>query len=265
MGEQFDLERKKCVAATEKGGSYDANSQGMPFKLKCRVLPFHAFEIISDPPGKAYLGVEDSTKQKVDREEMSLVKRMIRHQDSYLGGAGYGDRGGYDITLIEMVTPIKGYKPACLPSPKFDDIKEGKAESALAGYGKYHRSSGKTCQTNTFGQVKYHYCDKSEAVGSDACDTNTPAPSNKACTRFFDDVSTPDAPPGNTEEIRLKMPKGDVLCYPAKNPENPEFGWCKTKGNYYNKDSTDESEEGWGFCSSECFQDLKESDGGVLR
>merc|ERR1712226_838760 len=99
MGEQFDLERKKCVAATEKGGSYDANSQGMPFKLKCRVLPFHAFEIISDPPvrwhwphsslrshtqGKAYLGVEDSTKQKVDREEMSLVKRMIRHQDSYL-------------------------------------------------------------------------------------------------------------------------------------------------------------------------------------
>merc|ERR1712215_544919 len=262
--ENFEVERQKCVKATNQGGSHTAQSNGMSFQLKCKILPFHGFEIIADPPGKAYLGIEDSTIPKTAGEEMALVKRMIRHQDTYLGGAGYGDRGGYDIPLIEMQTPVTK-NPACLPSPKFDDIHEGRSDSLLAGYGKYHRSSGATCQTNTYGLMKYHYCDKDTGKGSGACNTNDPPPMSPACQRFLKNkFPTDDDFPLDVEEIRLKTPKKDHYCYPRQNPESPDYGWCHTVGNYYNKDRTTD-DKGWGYCGSECYLDSSEKDGGVLR
>ena len=61
-----------------------------------------------------------------------------------------------------------------LPSPSFDDIRTGHDDTILAGYGRYQRyhcpalttsfllirSAGKTCETNRFGPMKFHYCDK---------------------------------------------------------------------------------------------------------
>ena len=59
----------------------------------------------------------------------------------------------------------------CLASPGFEDTRQGKDDSILAGYGRYHRSGGegaavcprsggKTCETNKGGPMKFHYCDK---------------------------------------------------------------------------------------------------------
>ena len=79
-----------------------------------------------------------------ERGQKSLIKRVIRHAHSYQGGASYGAYGGYDISLLELETPISGLTLACLPRLGFDDIKQGK----LAGYGKYQRDAGQTCQTN---------------------------------------------------------------------------------------------------------------------
>ena len=76
--------------------------------------------------------------------QKSHIKRALRHAHSYRGGASYGTYGGYDISLLELETPLSGVKLACVPKLEFDDIIPGK----LAGYGKYHRDKGQTCQTN---------------------------------------------------------------------------------------------------------------------
>ena len=75
---------------------------------------------------------------------MSNIKRALRHAHSYRGGASYGTFGGYDISLLELETPLSGVTLACVPKLEFDDIITGK----LAGYGKYQRDKGQTCQTN---------------------------------------------------------------------------------------------------------------------
>ena len=57
----------------------------------------------------------------------------------YRGGGTYGHFGGYDITLLEMAKPIVGFQTACLPSPSFDDLRAGKDDTMIAGYGRYFR------------------------------------------------------------------------------------------------------------------------------
>ena len=73
-------------------------------------------------------------------------------------GAGYRDFGGYDITIGHLEHPFRRFKLACLPGPLFDDIRSGKDDSTIAGYGRYIRKD-EICQTNRFGQMKFHYCD----------------------------------------------------------------------------------------------------------
>ena len=96
------------------------------------------------------------------------------------------------------------------------------------------RDNGETCETNRFGQMKFHYCSqvvrlgifnmvllpffKDEGAGSEACIRDKPAPQPKACARsgpvtkvlkvsdpflrFFADQKTPNKVPDDVEEIR---------------------------------------------------------------
>ena len=58
---------------------------GMKYTLKCRRLKkTKAFEIVAEPPGKAFLGVNNiGYKRANPNEEMVDIKRHIRHADTY--------------------------------------------------------------------------------------------------------------------------------------------------------------------------------------
>ena len=55
------------------------------------------------------------------------------------------------MVLIKLQKATR-FQPACLPGPKFED---SNIRVILAGYGKYFRAS---CQTNSRGPMKQHYC-----------------------------------------------------------------------------------------------------------
>ena len=211
---------------------------------------------------------------------MSEIKRHIRHQNAYKGGGTYGLFGGYDITLLELQRPFHGYKPACLPSPTFDDIRLEKNDSILAGFGAYHRNEGNTCQTNEFGKMKYHYCDSRSGNGSDACQNDSPPTMSQECDEFFKDKSTPNSFPTGVEEIRIIGGAQDsrtaiengapgIFCFPKNNPEKKEYGWCRTLGHYYQADipgmDMNPLYSSWGFCSKECYLDNSIKNLGILR
>merc|ERR1719222_653123 len=273
--DKIDEYREKCVKATERNENYKV-LVGQPglretfeYHLKCRWLKkTAAFEIFSDPPGKAWLGVNNINHKRVNpRREEVAIKRHIRHLKTYRGGGTYGHFGGHDITLLELDRPIFGFRTACLPSPSFDDIRGGHDDSILAGYGRYQRSNGKTCETNRFGPMKFHYCDKTYGTGQDACIKTDPPPMPKECESFFDNLETPDTVPCNKEEIRIKSRKGgkDVMCSPKHNPENEEHGWCHTKGNYYEVGRENDHEKSWGFCGKDCYLDTDVPSIGIIR
>jgi len=271
--DKIDEYRERCAQATQRGEEYKV-SMPMPgrrsneFSLKCRWLKkSDAFEIIATPPGKAWLGVNNINQQRVNpRREEVHIKRHIRHANTYRGGGTYGFFGGHDITLLELDRPIHGFRTACLPSPSFDDIRGGHDDTILAGYGRYQRTGGRTCETNRFGPMKFHYCDKTYGTGQDACIKTDPPPQSKECESFFDDLETPDTVPSNMEEIRIQREgKKDVMCYPKHNPVDPEHGWCHTKGNYYEVGNENSHEKSWGFCGKECYLDGDVPQTGILR
>ena len=256
------------METTARGEDYTKTKLGANFKLRCKRLNSGDLEIRTDPKGKAWLGVDDVKRNIVrNMEHMSEVKRHIRHQKTYRGGGNYGNFGGYDITLVELETPMVGYQPACLPGPKFDDIRLEEKDSILAGYGRYLRTQGATCETNRFGEMKFHYCDKQHGEGSSACITDKLPPMAGECDKFFNNPNTPDTVPGELEEIRIQKQseKESVYCYPKTNPENPSYGWCITEGNYYDKNNIDGRYRGWGFCGKDCFLDTDTMNSGILR
>jgi len=271
----IDEHRQECVEATERNEDYKVLvaqpglRETFEYKLKCRWLKkTEAFEILAEPPGKAWLGVNNINQKRVNpRREEVAIKRHIRHLKTYRGGGTYGHFGGHDITLLELDRPIFGFRTACLPSPSFDDIRGGQDDTKLAGYGRYQRNSGKTCETSRFGPMKFHYCDKTYGTGQDACVKSEPPPQSKECESFFDNIDTPDTVPSNKEEIRIERGKGqhDVMCYPKHNPENEEHGWCHTKGNYYEVGRENSHEKSWGFCGKDCYLDEDAPQTGILR
>ena len=260
--------REECVETTARGEYYTSTRLGENLKLKCKWMESGNLEVRTEPKGKAWVGVDD-VKRNVKRnlKQMSEIKRHIRHPQSYRAGGTYGLFGGYDITLVELERPIVGYQPACLPGPKFDDIRLEKKDSMLAGYGKYLRSEGQTCETNRFGEMKIHYCDRQYGAGGSACITEKPPPMAAECKQFFNDPDTPNTVPGEVEEILIRgqSEKNATYCYPTTNPENPKYGWCKTNGNFYDPDNLDESFKGWGFCGKDCFLDTDIMNSGILR
>jgi len=261
--------REQCVKTTASGQWYRI-SGGMDRRIKCRWLECKrcrvpSLEVITNPPAKAWIGI-DKVKENHQKNQANMheIKRHIRHGESYRGGGSYGNYGGYDITLLEMVRPMMS-RPACLPSPDFDDIRLMEKNTILAGYGKYLRTKGQTCQTNKYGRMKKHYCDKNYGDGNTACITNKPAPMHKECQEFFKNPSTPNNFQGKEIRITDKSGKDITICYPPKNPENRDYGWCMTRGNYYNIDREDTSTKSWGFCGKDCFLDTQAEDKGVLR
>ena len=112
-----------------------------------------------------------------------------------------------------------------------------------------------------------HYCDKMYGAGSSACTTDQPPPSNPECKKFYEHQQKLHTKNDVGKEIRIQNESDEdiALCYPSKNPENETYGWCKTKGNFYHLYDHKPDEEGWGFCSKDCYLDITESNSGVLR
>merc|ERR1719222_1174216 len=90
--DKIDELRQKCVEATERNEDYKVlvaqSGETFEYHLKCRWLKkTEAFEIFSDPPGKAWLGVNNINQKRVNpiREEVA-IKRHIRHLKTYRYG-----------------------------------------------------------------------------------------------------------------------------------------------------------------------------------
>ena len=160
---------------------------------------------------------------------------------------------------------MEGFKSACLPSTTFHDVGR---DGRLAGYGKYHRNRGDTCQTNQFGKFKYHYC----KGGPNPCRKDK-VPEDEECSKFYDKnkEGVKDVSSGKDEIMILHRVNNTrkyqtSSCFRRVNPESPEYGWCEVKGNYYDLDRPRHLEpSAWGYCSRDCFLDKKEADGSKLR
>lgn len=206
---------KQCVEQTAAGQKYHSNR----FTLQCRIVTtferkkkqrINNLEIVSlNPIGKAWMGVNDMNNwTNVDSGSLSNIKRTIMPEHAYQGGNDYGDYGGYDIAIMELEHPLNTFQPACLPSPSFNDY----ANSKLAGYGKYFRTSGSgqdICQTNQYGPMKYHYC-KSK------CSTKKPPPTSGICRSFFKNHNVPD----QKEEVMIMKGKRTNFCFRSENKED---------------------------------------------
>jgi len=252
--------REECVKKTAEGGAYTITKERRgEFKIKCRWLKGtksadRALELITDPTGYVYAGVDNIQEEGYEteiRQNERKIKRHIRHPNSYRGGSKYGAFGGYDITMLELDAPMDGkFIGVCLPGPEFDDIREGRDDSILSGYGLYYRDDGDICQTNNYGPMKFHYCDQEKGLGNEACKTEDPVPNDPICERFYKQHEMPEG----VEEIKILTLSGkNIFCSARRNPEDVSFGWCYTKGNYYESNNPKEGQNGWGFCSRDCF------------
>ena len=196
------------------------------------------------PKPKVWVGMDkmNENMSNYSGSQSAFVKRAIRHELSYKGGGNYGSYGGYDIGLLELDTPIHA-QLACLPV--FVEDTDIKAE--IAGYGTDRR---KNCLTNEFGFSKHHYC-KNE----NGCSKNRPPPQDEFCDQFFSKVDN-WSEAGKYDEVMIMRGRKPTFCHQTQNPENSNFGWCNT-GNidYYSFSGTRMSQDGWGYCSKDCYLD----------
>ena len=252
-----DLE--KCLT------SGTGRNDGQTFN--CRTLEDGSMEFSNIKP-EPILWVGLTSSRELDAGEEIKVKRFIRPKKALWR------YGGYDIALLEMKGATK-QPPACLPSPNFND----NVQSKVAGYGKFLRDNGTTCQTDEQGLMKYHYCEN-KGTGKHVCEQKPP-PQGKHCKKFFKkksslrkwiegkQYSNTHSGENMTPEISLVGSNGKVIatCY-VITATNKKHGWCKTKGNYYNLDKPKSETKGWGFCSKDCYLEdrVKEEGGsGTLR
>ena len=271
-----EIDRKKkmerCLQTTKKGKGTIVFMWETEIEIKCKWIMDEsdkkaklAFEVMAEPKGQVWIGINDTTgDMEYKRNYMRRIKRHIIHSEPYVGG-GYNDYGGYDIALLELDTPYNGNKVACLPSPTFDDIRLDQKDSIIAGYGNYRRD---VCETNNFGMMKFHYCDRKFGDGNLACNTDKPPPMPSECETFFNDPNTPNTVPAEVEEIKLEGVNAShpIFCYPKENPQNASFGWCLTEGNYFDRNNPDTMfQDGWGFCGKDCYLDTEVINKGILR
>ncbi len=175
---------------------------------------------------------------------------VVRHPQSYPGNGAYGKYGGYDITLVQLKSevPTRYGTPACLPLPQLHD--EG-IKANIAGYGSFYRKKDENmaqCLTDEYGKNKFHMCNE-PGRGEDICKDRAP-PMSEICSSFFTKTLTEF--PAEYEEIQLVDKNGhSEFCFPATSPRPGSQGWCEIKTNYYSL--TPINENGWGFCSKECY------------
>ena len=263
----------ECVKETQKGHTYiskhEARGGHVNWKLeiKCRYIEFEFpgkkgtlknLEIVMvNPKARIWVGRDNVRKKKLN-DETSTVKRVIRHAHSYKGGGVYGSYGGYDIALLELDTKINLSQFACIPSPSF---KDQNIEADIAGYGKYLRDGGETCETNQFGRSKHHYC----KVGG-MCIMDRKPPQSPKCKDFLASVGKNWSENGKYDEAMVKDKDLFYYCYPDTNPEDESFGWCETQGTFYDRKSRDHYSLSWGYCSSDCYLEKNgKLNGQILR
>merc|ERR1719450_1235697 len=121
------------------------------------------------------------------------------------------------------------------------------------------------CQTNQYGRSKFHYC-KDGSAGR--CRTDIPHPdTNPLCNTKMVQRRIQS---GRYDEIMMsKFDKetkklSHQFCFSNKNKENSTFGWCKTRGYYYDLHNPQKEYNSWGFCSKDCYLSA-ENKFGVLR
>ena len=133
----------ECVQRTSIGSFFSGKSG---LRLYCKRLPNFETQITTSPKGKVWVGI-DHMESGLDMklQQTREIKRHIFHRYSYGGKKYYAQEGGYDITLIEVEEPFaEYYSPVCLPGPNFDDIRMGKRDTVVAGYGLHLRKDKKT-------------------------------------------------------------------------------------------------------------------------
>jgi len=237
-----------CVEQTGKKGIYVKGEGYNECTLKCEPAGDGHIKIFPiNPHGQAYLGLESSYEESGELEVID-IEYLVYHKESYQGGGGYGEFGGYDITLLKLANETK-HTPACVPRGGFVDSGlgdiYGKKGATIAGYGKFTRSP---CMTDKYGDYKFHYCSEESK-----CDNSTSPPSLPACKKFFDHKDTPNSIPSDVTDVIVSDEDGDHYCYREMSPQNGSWGWC-----YIDWDATDmrllpQSAESWGFCSKDCF------------
>ena len=219
------------------------------------------------PHAEAYIGINDvNDRTSVAQGEKIRIEYIVRHRNSYRGGGNYGTFGGYDITLLKLVSPTN-VLPACLPAPSFQDSGLGPGfdniqNVMLAGYGRYYREP---CQTDELGPSPNHYCAKNSK-----CNTEENPPVSATCNKFL--TNNPEVQQEfsdkNLHKITLNIQgKDPVDCFRKTSYQEGSKGWCQV--------SDDASTIGeitgtssWGFCSKDCFlknTEYVEPDSSVFR
>ena len=242
----------------------------LKYEIKCRYIEFKLsghnetlknLEIVMvNPKGRIWVGRENVRKKQLN-DETSTIKRVIRHAHSYRGGGNYGSYGGHDIALLELDTKIQS-KLACVPSPSF---KDQNIMAEIAGYGKYLRDGGETCETNQYGRSKHHYCRRGSK-----CIVDQKPPQSPKCKDFFasddDDMKYMNKGYGKYDEAMIQNNEEFYYCYPEENPENHSFGWCETDGEFYDLKRPNSYSQSWGYCSGDCYLDKNRNlNGQILR
>jgi len=252
-----------CVRASTNGGTYTVHGR----QIKCRYITFrdvNSNDVLKNleitlvkPKGRVWVGVED-LRNRNSRHQSSTINKVHRHAHSYRGGGTYGDYGGYDICLMKLDNAIRA-KLACLPSPSYNDQD---TYGSLAGYGKYLRDHGRTCETNQHGLSKHHYC--SPELNPSRCRSDIPPPQDKFCKKFNREVKNWSENGTYNEALIIENGKS-VTCNNDVNLENENYGWCHTEGDFYHHERSNYHHQSWGFCSKDCFLDRWAGDGQVLR
>ena len=96
------------------------------------------------------------------------------------------------------------------------------------------------------------------------CEQTRKPPQNSRCSKFF--AGNRDWSEGGKYDEAMIIARGrPYYCNLDVNPENKDFGWCQTQGDYYNMNDEDPLTKGWGFCSKDCFLSKNSANGNVLR
>ena len=229
-------------------------------KIKCHYVNGKDLEItLVDPKGSVYIGVSDvNDKETIKKENLINIQKMYRHKYAYKGkyNDAYGSYGGYDIALLKLSKPAnKKYTPVCLATTTFDDLQQ----SMIAGFGNYYRTP---CLTDEYGKYKYHYCERPSK--ENPCIVDKPPPVDEACDNFFKEKNVSVSI--DFQEMAITAPGENItFCYRNQSLNPGSRGWCKVKDDFYVVGESRIVDNGWGFCSSDCFLGESEPESLLLR
>ena len=101
-------------------------------------------------------------------------------------------------------------------------------------------------------------------TSQDSCIKDRKPPQEHECAGLFSNNSGWEEG-GKYDEAMIISGSQPIICNPDVNPEIENFGWCHTKGDYYNMYQENPLLRSWGFCSKDCFLSKNSANGNVLR